>query len=85
MRIGLNPHKDQPITDVAYLHQVIMPVYIPHFEGYFEKSFDVLKLSLKSLFQTVHDKTSITIVNNGSCEAIASYLNQLFKKVKFMK
>ena len=82
MRIGLNPHKDQPITDAAFLHQVVMPVYIPNFEGYFEKSFEVLKLSLQSLFQTVHDKTCITIVNNGSCEAIVMYLNQLFQEGK---
>ena len=82
MRIGLNPHKDQPITDVTFLHQVIMPVYIPHFEGYFEKSFEVLKLSLQSLFQTVHDKTYITVVNNGSCEAIVLYLNQLHQEGK---
>ncbi len=82
MRIGLNPHKDQPITDAAFLHQVVMPVYIPHFEGYFEKSFEVLQLSLQSLFQTVHDKTCITIVNNGSCEAVVLYLNQLQKEGK---
>lgn len=80
MRIGLNPNKDKPITDVAFLHQVIIPVYIPHFEGYFEKSFEVLKLSLQSLFQTVHNKTCITIVNNGSCESISLYLNQLYRE-----
>lgn len=82
MRIGLNPHKDQPITDTTFLHQVILPVYIPHFEGYFERSFEVLKLSLQSLFQTIHVKTYITLVNNGSCEAIVLYLNQLFQEGK---
>ena len=82
MRIGLNPHKDQPITDAAFLHQVVMPVYIPHFEGYFEKSFEVLKLSLQSLYQTIHDKTYITIVNNGSCEDVVRFLNQLLQEGK---
>lgn len=82
MRIGLNPHKDQPITDVNFLHQVVMPVYIPHFEGYFEKSFEVLQLSLQSLFQTIHEKTYITIVNNGSCEDVVRFLNQLLQEGK---
>lgn len=79
MRIGLNPHKDQPITTVDYLHQVVMPVYIPNLEGYFEKSLQILQLCLQSLFQTIHNKTFITIVNNGSCEAVVTYLNQLQK------
>ena len=36
MRQGLNPQKDQPITTVDFLHQVVMPVYIPHLNGYYQ-------------------------------------------------
>ena len=78
MRIGLNPHKDKPIESVDYTHQVVMPVYIPNLEGYFEKSFEVLQLSLNSLFNTIHSKTFITIVNNGSCAEVVQYLNKLY-------
>ena len=77
MRKGFNPHKDQPIEKSEYLHQIIIPVFIPHFEGYFKDSFAILKLCLQSVFSTVHDKTFITIVNNGSCDEIKNYLNEL--------
>lgn len=82
MRVGLNPHKDKPIVSVDYTHQVVMPVYIPNLEGYFEKSFEVLQLSLNSLFNTIHSKTFITIVNNGSCTEVVQFLNILFETKK---
>lgn len=77
MRIGNNPHKDKPIQDSDYLHQIIIPVFIPHFDDYFKDSFAILKICLESLFNTVHNKTFITIVNNGSCDVIKNYLTEL--------
>lgn len=77
MRIGNNPHKDQFIEKSDYLHQIIIPVYIPHFDGYFKDSFAILKLCLQSVFNTVHNKTFITVVNNGSCTEIKNYLDEL--------
>lgn len=82
MRIGNNPHKDQPNPASDYLHQIIIPVFIPHFEGYFKDSFAILKLCLQSVFNTVHNKTFITIVNNGSCTEIKNYLNELYNDNK---
>jgi glycosyltransferase involved in cell wall biosynthesis len=85
MRIGFNPHKDkmQPASD--YLHQVIIPVYIPNQEGYFKDSFAILKLCLQSLLATVHPKTYISVVNNGSCDVIVDYLNSLHKEDKIQE
>jgi hypothetical protein len=37
---------------------------------------------LESVFNTTHNKTFITIVNNGSCEIIKEYLNELFNQNK---
>ena len=82
MRIGYNPHKDELIPKSDYLHQIIIPVFIPHFEGYFKDSFAILKLCLQSVFNTAHNKTFITIVNNGSCDEIKSYLNELHHQDK---
>ncbi|MEO7975757.1 glycosyltransferase family 2 protein [Flavobacterium sp.] len=82
MRVGYNPYKDQPNNNSTYLHQIIIPVYIPNQEGYFKDSFAILKLSLESLFATTHDKTFITIVNNGSEAIISNYLDSLFKENK---
>jgi hypothetical protein len=79
MRVGFNPHKDmtQPVSD--YFHQVVIPVYIPNQEGYFRDSFEILNLCLNSLFKTIHAKTFVTIVNNGSCDIIVDYLNEFHK------
>ncbi|MFI1745819.1 glycosyltransferase family A protein [Thalassobellus sediminis] len=85
MRIGLNPNKDIHSKPSDYLHQVIIPVYIPNLEGYFTDSLKILKLCITSLFNTVHDKTFITIVNNGSCQAVKDYLESLFNTGKIQE
>jgi hypothetical protein len=59
-----------------------MPVYIPNQEDYFKDSFAILQLSLESIFATVHDKTFITVVNNGSCDEVTNYLNQISEQYK---
>lgn len=82
MRIGFNPHKDKLNEKIAYNHQIIIPVYIPNQEGYFKDSFQVLKICLESLFKTIHSSTFITIVNNGSCREVVSYLDELFATSK---
>ena len=43
MRIGLNPHKDKLQEESDYIHQVIIPVYIPNMDGYFKDVFEILK------------------------------------------
>jgi len=78
MRIGNHPYKDQKQEDTAYLHQVIIPVFIPNEEGYFKDVFQIFQYCLQSLFNTVHAKTYITVVNNGSCTKVVNYLNELF-------
>ncbi|MBP2283039.1 hypothetical protein H4V97_001357 [Flavobacterium sp. CG_23.5] len=82
MRVGLNPHKDKIQEVSPYLHQVVVPVFIPHQEDYFKDSFAILQLCLNSLFATVHNKTYISIVNNGSCVKVKEYLDTLYKQLK---
>ncbi|KIA85254.1 glycosyltransferase family A protein [Flavobacterium sp. AED] len=82
MRVGFNPYKDQPQEEPEYLHQIIIPIYIPNREGYFKDSFSIFQICLSSLFATIHDKTFITIVNNGSGSFVKDYLNELFDKNK---
>ena len=82
MRKGLNPLKDQPITHNNYTHQVIVPVYIPNQEGYFKDSFAIFKFCVESIIKTSHTKTFITIVNNGSCKEVMTYLDQLLFEKK---
>ena len=82
MRVGNNPHKDKETTHANYLHQIVIPVYIPNLEGYFKDSFQILQLCVNSLLETVHNKTFITIVNNGSCIEIQNYLDDLYENHK---
>jgi hypothetical protein len=85
MRVGFNPHKDKIQNTSEYFHQIIIPVYIPNQEGYFKDSFKILELCLDSLFKTIHKKTCITIVNNGSCVEVVDYLNNLFQENKIQE
>lgn len=82
MRQGFNPKKDKILEKSEFFHQVVIPVYIPNHEDYFKDSFQILKLCLQSLFLTIHSKTYVTVVNNGSCEDVKSYLDSLHNSKK---
>lgn len=77
MRIGYNPNKDKELSAPDFIHQVIIPVYIPNHEGYFKDSLEILNYCLQSLFKSSHKKTFFTIINNGSDEKVVHYLNGL--------
>jgi hypothetical protein len=77
MRVGFNPNKDKILSKSDFTHQVIVPVYIPHQNDYFKDCFQILRYCLESLITTSHAKTYITVVNNGSCDEVILYLNQL--------
>ena len=85
MRIGFNPQKDKKQQPSDFFHQVVIPVYIPNQEGYFKDSFTILKLCLESLFNTIHNKTFVTIVNNGSEKLVSDYLDLLLKENKIQE
>lgn len=85
MRIGFNPEKDKVKKTEDFFHQVIIPVYIPNLEGYFTDSFQILKYSLESLIKTSHNKTYISIVNNGSCKIVVDYLQNMFDENKIQE
>ncbi len=82
MRIGFNPQKDKQLEPNDFFHQVVIPVYIPNFEGYFEDSFQIFQYCLESLFKTCHNKTYFSVINNGSCPAVVEYLNELYRTGK---
>lgn len=76
MRKGTNPAKGtQSEVDQSY-HRIIIPVYIPNLEGFFEQSLSVLKLCLESLYTTVHDRTRISVASNGSCKEVNDFLSE---------
>ncbi|MBD3583438.1 glycosyltransferase family A protein [Flavobacterium selenitireducens] len=77
MRQGYNPQKDKAEVLSEYYHQVIIPVFLPNRDGYFKDGLQILHYCLRSLLLTIHPKTFITIVNNGSSAEVAAYLEDL--------
>ncbi|MEL6813067.1 MAG: glycosyltransferase family A protein [Bacteroidota bacterium] len=77
MRIGSNPERDKEIPKGGY-HRIIIPVYIPNLEGYFEKGMEFTRMCLESVIKTKHARSSLTVVNNGSCKEVTQYLQELY-------
>lgn len=75
MRVGMNPQKQLKKIDLVYTHRLIIVVFIPSLEGYYQNVFDVFKLCLASAITTINTKCAITIVNNASCQEVTNFLN----------
>ncbi|SFC74168.1 Glycosyl transferase family 2 [Zunongwangia mangrovi] len=83
MRKGHNPNKDKVVSGNNFIHQIIIPVYIPYQKEYFKDAFTIFKKCLESIFETVDLKyTYISIVNNGSCIEVENYLSNLKEEGK---
>ena len=84
MRVGSNPEvKNKDIVINAY-HRIIIPVYIPNFEGYFSELLEVFKLCLESLLKTVHSKTRITIFNNNCHPLVKEYIDSKYAETNLI-
>lgn len=81
MRDGVNPQKLNPQLHGYARHQVIIPVYIPNFEGYFQHALDVFGLCLESLYLTTRGHSvDITVISNGSDPKVVETLKTYFDK-----
>lgn len=79
MRIGLSKAKQNSELHIDSYHRVVVPVYIPNLEeDYFKGGLEILKLCLESLLNTIHEKTRVSIINNGCCPEVIAYLEQLY-------
>ncbi len=82
MRVGHNPQKDLPLQGLDFDHLVIIPLYIPDFEGYFADSLTIFDRSLNSIIETSHQRTMIAVINNGSCAEVVQHLQYLLEHHK---
>jgi Glycosyl transferase family 2 len=82
MRIGMNPQKAERKITMTTHHRIVIVVYIPNEEGFYEKSLDVFKTCLDSLILTINSNAAITVVNNGSFEKVSTLLNLYLKEKK---
>ncbi|PWG04277.1 glycosyltransferase family A protein [Polaribacter aquimarinus] len=82
MRIGTNPNIHKEIDILQKSHRVIIPVYIPNFEGYFKDSLNVFKVCIESLLLTINTDTVISVISNASCDEVNQYIFNLKKEKK---
>lgn len=82
MRLGDNPAKATPLTYKQTIHRIIVPVYIPNENGYFQHAIQSLILCLDSIYQTTHNQTAITVIANGCCESVLSVLENYLGEKK---
>jgi glycosyltransferase involved in cell wall biosynthesis len=76
MRTGLNPYKGELGKNAAYIPKditVCMLTFIPDISGWFRERFDILKLSLESLFKHTEPDYDLLIFDNGSCKTVTDY------------
>lgn len=78
MRVGVNPQKGTLLETDKFVHLIVLPVYIPNLNGYYAESLKILESCITSLRKTVHDKTFISVINNGSCSEVKNYLIETF-------
>lgn len=82
MRLGSNPQKQERKITLTTHHRVVVVVYIPTDEGFYQDSFDVFKICLDSLVSTINSKGAITVVNNGSHKKVLDFLNLYLEEKK---
>lgn len=76
-RYGMNPARAKTTSYRPSRVTAAVMSYIPNLEGYFSHRLDVLKLCLGSLMATLDGKVDIMVMNNGSCQEVREYLDQL--------
>ena len=82
MRIGSNPQKSERKITLTTHHRIIVVVYIPNEEGFYEHSLEVFKTCLNSLVCTINSQAAISVVNNGSNAKVSNFLNLYLEEKK---
>lgn len=82
MRIGINPQKKESKVKMTTHHRIVIVVYIPSEEGFYEKSLSVFKVCLDSIIATANSSAAVTVVNNGSFHKVSSLLEMYLKEMK---
>ena len=87
MRKGVNPEKGKGEKNTPFMHRVIVPVYIPNLDQeYYKEVFEVFKICLNSLINTINFETScITLINNDSIPEVDVYIKKLLNEGKIDK
>jgi glycosyltransferase involved in cell wall biosynthesis len=74
MRVGKNPFKNKKGKFTPAKVGIVSLTYIPFLSGYYEYSFEVLKIHLESLLLTQTDDCNLLVFDNGSCPEVTDFL-----------
>lgn len=74
MREGQNTSKERLLTQKTGLHRAIIPLYIPHENGYYAQSYSIFEACLTSLHTTSVTAIKVSVISNGSCHAVNTRL-----------
>lgn len=74
MRKGANISKDSILRLEECAHRVIIPLHIPHENGYYKDAFKIFEICLKSVLKTAHSPLKISVVSDGCCDTINQQL-----------
>jgi hypothetical protein len=77
MRKGKNPSKDIILQQNRSNHRFIVPLYIPNEEGYYDDAFRIFTYCLFSANKTSISQLKVSVISNGSCDAVNTKLLQL--------
>lgn len=77
-RIGINPSRGQTLDFTPARTTVAVLVYAPHQAGYFQNRLDVTRMTIESILVNTKTPFNLLVFDNGSCQAMVSYLNGLY-------
>lgn len=77
MRKGKNTSKNKLLDCTLCHHRVIIPLYIPNTEGYYQESFSVFKMCIASLKKTSSSPLKISVIANACCKTVNDALYEM--------
>lgn len=81
-RIGMNPSRGQSTDYKPAKVTLVMLTHIPNDIGYFEKRFEVLRISLESYIQNTTIPHDLIVFDNNSNADVVNYLKDMRDKDK---
>jgi hypothetical protein len=79
MRVGVSDTKNVVLAADERHHRVILPVYVPRLDGYFENAFEILTLCLDSLRLTTAGRVAVTVIANQCAADVVAWLWERFR------
>ena len=79
-RIGMNPSRGQSTEYKPAKTSLVMLTYIPNDIGYFEKRFEVMRISLESYIKNTTVPHDLIVFDNHSNEKVVNYLKEMRDK-----